>query len=194
MRKEKLFFTVGLLLFLTLSGCTVRSYKQTRDRVDQDLNSGNRGYLEGESSGEKVERKSTRTTRVVEVELGGKSIKFEKGAQDVTPKEKTDFVEQAYKAEDEVVVIKGKEDYLSESIPAEEAKVKGSSDVSFEKYTIQKNDTLQKISQRFYGTTKKWMKIYEANQGVLTSPDKLIVGQVINIPLEQSAEAGESLK
>ncbi|MBU0709935.1 MAG: hypothetical protein KJ793_04380, partial [Candidatus Omnitrophica bacterium] len=61
MGRGKLLLTLGLLLFLILSGCTVRSYKQTRDRIDQDLDSGNRGYLEGEVSGEEVERKSTRT-------------------------------------------------------------------------------------------------------------------------------------
>ncbi|MFH1354726.1 MAG: LysM peptidoglycan-binding domain-containing protein [Candidatus Omnitrophota bacterium] len=194
MLRRKLFVTLGLLLLFMLSGCTVRSYKQTRDRIDQDLELGNRGYLEGEAPDNDVARKSTRTTRVVEFELGGKSVKFEKGTQDVMPKEKTDFVSQAYKAEDEMIVIKGKENYLSEEIPAQEVKVKGSSDVYSEKYTIQKNDTLQKISQKFYGTSKKWMKIYEANQGVLSSPDKLSVGQVINIPLEQSAQAGESLK
>ena len=34
-------------------------------------------------------------------------------------------------------------------------------------YTIKKGDTLCKISKRFYGTTKKWKKIYKKNKKVL---------------------------
>lgn len=49
-------------------------------------------------------------------------------------------------------------------------------------YTVKKGDTLQKISQRFYGTTKKWRQIYEANRGVLKDPDKLTVGTKLTIP------------
>src|SRR5512139_2133187 len=33
---------------------------------------------------------------------------------------------------------------------------------SGQNYTVKKGDTLQEISQKFYGTTKKWRKIYEA--------------------------------
>jgi nucleoid-associated protein YgaU len=54
--------------------------------------------------------------------------------------------------------------------------------LSFEKYTVAKNDTLQKISNKFYGTTKRWTKIYDANKDVLRGPDKLYPGQVLNIP------------
>jgi len=49
-------------------------------------------------------------------------------------------------------------------------------------YTVKKGDTLQKISQKFYGTTKKWRQIYEANRKVLKDPDKLTVGTKLTIP------------
>jgi nucleoid-associated protein YgaU len=49
-------------------------------------------------------------------------------------------------------------------------------------YTVQRGDTLQKISQKFYGTTTNWRKIYEANRGTLSHPDKLSVGQRLAIP------------
>ncbi|MBU1090674.1 MAG: LysM peptidoglycan-binding domain-containing protein [Candidatus Omnitrophica bacterium] len=194
MGRGKLLLTLGLLLFLILSGCTVRSYKQTRDRIDQDLDSGNRGYLEGEVSGEEVERKSTRTTQVVEVELGGKSIKLEKAAQDVEVKEEAEAVEEAFKDEDVDTGLWGNQGYKPESVSSEEVKAEESAEVYFQDYTVGENDTLQKISQRFYGTTRQWMKIYEANQGVLSSPDKLSLGQVIKIPLKRSTGAGESFK
>ncbi|MBM3255022.1 MAG: LysM peptidoglycan-binding domain-containing protein [Candidatus Omnitrophica bacterium] len=72
-----------------------------------------------------------------------------------------------------------------------------------EKYTVGKNDTLQKISNRFYGTTKKWLKIYEANKAVLKGPDKIYPGQVLSIPIDSKTsarktealeETGENLK
>jgi nucleoid-associated protein YgaU len=53
---------------------------------------------------------------------------------------------------------------------------------TFESYTVEKNDTLQKISNKFYGTTRNWPKIYEANKDVLRSPDKLYSGQTLKIP------------
>ncbi|MCM8781059.1 MAG: LysM peptidoglycan-binding domain-containing protein, partial [Candidatus Omnitrophica bacterium] len=61
------------------------------------------------------------------------------------------------------------------------------SKAKFERYTVQPQDTLQKISQKFYGTTKKWNKIYEANKDTLKSPDKIYPGQILEIPLEESS-------
>ena len=49
-------------------------------------------------------------------------------------------------------------------------------------YVIKKGDTLQEISQQFYGTTKKWKKIATANKGVIKDPNKLPVGAKIEIP------------
>jgi len=81
--------------------------------------------------------------------------------------------------------IWGNQGYIKETkIPQVEAMSKETPSVSMEKYTVQKGDTLQKISQKFFGTTKKWYKIYEANRDVLKSPDKIYPGQVINIPVE----------
>ena len=50
-------------------------------------------------------------------------------------------------------------------------------------YVVQKGDTLQKISQKFYGTTKKWRRIYRANQDALPKgPDELPAGTKLTIP------------
>jgi len=50
-------------------------------------------------------------------------------------------------------------------------------------YVVRKGDTLQKISRKFYGTTRKWRRLYEANRDVLTQgPDKLQVGMRLVIP------------
>ncbi len=49
-------------------------------------------------------------------------------------------------------------------------------------YVIQKGDTLSKISQKFYGTTKKWKSIYEANRDRINNINNLKVGTQIVIP------------
>lgn len=47
-------------------------------------------------------------------------------------------------------------------------------------YVVKKGDTLQEISQQFYGTTKNWRKIADANK--LKDPNKLTVGTKLVIP------------
>lgn len=49
-------------------------------------------------------------------------------------------------------------------------------------YVIQKGDTLSKISQKFYGTTKKWKGIYDANRDKIQNINNLKVGSQIVIP------------
>ena len=159
MNRFKLAGICVLTSTLALSGCVARTYNLTRDRVDQELSStsGNRGYLMGRAP-EPQERKTTRTTRVFEVELG----KANKTSCPATTPLFTDSAKE--------------EPQMVQETQAEEL------NPSFERYTVVKNDTLQKISEKFYGTTKRWMKLYEANKDVLRGPDKLYVGQVLNIP------------
>jgi len=150
---------------LALSGCIARTYDLTRDRVDQDLSPsvGNRGYIMGKAPENTTERKATRTTRVFELELGP-SNKTKASCPAITPL-------NAVNPEESQTV----QETQSEAQSPE-------ANLSFEKYTVAKNDTLQKISQKFYGTTKRWMKIYEANKDVLHGPNKLYPGQVLSIP------------
>lgn len=188
MKRNYLFYLLGLVCVFILSGCVVRTYPLTKDRVDQDLAGGNRGYLKGQSSSDEVkERKSTRTTQAIEIELHS-PIKFEK-----SPK---------IKAQDDTAVLKteveGNRGYITRSITPEIAESSQDAGMSFEKYTVQKNDTLQKISKKFYGTTKKWTKIYDANKETMKGPNKIYPGQVINIPsspeLKGVEEPKENLK
>lgn len=163
---------------LALSGCVTRTYNLTRDRVDQDLTqaSGNRGYLMGNAP-EPKDRAATRTVRVFEIEFG-KGNKSDVKCPATTP--------LAIASTDEPVMIQ--EEGLSSEIVSQ----------NFETYTVAKNDTLQKISKKFYGTTKRWMKLYEANKDTLGGPDKLYPGQTLRIPsaggLKVEAESTENLK
>ncbi len=49
-------------------------------------------------------------------------------------------------------------------------------------YTVQPGDTLGKISIRFYGTSRRYMDIYNANRDVLSTPGSLKVGQRLRVP------------
>lgn len=49
-------------------------------------------------------------------------------------------------------------------------------------YTVKAGDSLSKISQQFYGSASKYMKIFEANRDQLSDPDKIRAGQTLKIP------------
>lgn len=49
-------------------------------------------------------------------------------------------------------------------------------------YIVQPGDTLSKISIKFYGSSRRYMEIYDANRDVLNSPTSVRVGQVLRIP------------
>jgi nucleoid-associated protein YgaU len=43
-------------------------------------------------------------------------------------------------------------------------------------------DTLTKISLEYYGTTRKWITIYQANRDQLPNESTLSIGTVLRIP------------
>jgi nucleoid-associated protein YgaU len=49
-------------------------------------------------------------------------------------------------------------------------------------YTVQKGDTLSKISKQFYGDANAYRKIFDANRDQLKDPDKIQPGQILRIP------------
>lgn len=51
-------------------------------------------------------------------------------------------------------------------------------------YEIQSGDTLGAIAKRYYGKASAYMRIFEANRGVIDDPDKIYPGQKIRIPLD----------
>lgn len=166
---------VGVLMAaLVLSGCTVRTYPLVRDRVDQDLSSsaGNKGCLMGQCPSEEKDRKTTRSTQVLEIEFGEKAKAAQKTG--VAPEQAYQPENAPYIPEPAVLTQEAEETVVYEPAPS----------CAMEKYTVQKYDTLQKISQKFYGTTKKWRKIFDANKDLLKTPDRIRPGQVLNIPVE----------
>ena len=188
MRGKNLFCFLGLAAVFGLSGCVVRTYQVTRERVDQEI-TGNQGYIMGRApEGEVKERKPTRTTKVVEIELRS-PIKFEK-----MPGAKQPQAQAAPTEGTQEELNEGNRGYIVERIISETSDTEAPSAGSFVKYTVQKGDTLQKISQKTFGTTKKWTKIYDANKDVLKGPNQIYPGQVIKIPVDSLKEAPQNLK
>ncbi len=50
-------------------------------------------------------------------------------------------------------------------------------------YTVQPGDSLSKIAKELYGDAMKYPVIFEANQPMLSDPDKIYPGQVLRIPV-----------
>lgn len=178
MRVKGVFFClVSFFLVSFLAGCKtgtspiqMRTYTVEEPRVDQNLDEGNRGYLMGKPKDTEKDknRKLTRTKYVAEIEFGsdvkdevGNDVAREDVAVEIAQEPENDFLIEETVVEEKSVVVK---------------------DVKTDKYTVGKNDTLQKISMKFYGTTKKWKKIYDANADKMKSPDRIYKGQVLDIP------------
>jgi len=49
-------------------------------------------------------------------------------------------------------------------------------------HVVQKGDTLSKIAEEYYGDKMLYPQIFEANQDILTDPDKIRPGQRLLIP------------
>ena len=155
-----------LLSVIFLVGCmTVRTYEIEKPRIDTEVN-GNQGVLFGDAEVESKESKlgPNRKVSVVEVEFGSFKSKAQK--DDALYQETTDA-----EVDVEVVTL----DQLDESDTA-------STDETYTLYKVKKNDTLQKISHKFYGTTRKWNFIYDVNKDVLKSPNKVYPGVKLKIP------------
>lgn len=165
-----------------LGGCLVRTYTVEKQRVDMRLE-GNQGYLSGTPAAP-ADKKDTRLGKtrkmsVVEIEFGHHL------PQDSVEKKPVRKVETAKFNPQDFYQNEGKEeerDTLTQIEP-----INADTDISkkteqYQWYTILKNDTLQKISYKFYKTTKKWLIIYEQNKDILGAPDKIYPGRKIRIP------------
>jgi LysM repeat protein len=171
MKNKNIFLFLILLMFVLVlsSGCThVRTYTVEKERVDQDLTQGNAGYLSGTSKPSQCtsERRLTRKTYVAEVEVGGP-----------VQKKKT-VIKEVKRVVEEAPEVENVEPVVSQAVLEANAVLKVTT------YTVERNDTLQKISQKVYGTMNKWKVIFDANKDKLKTPDRIYAGQVLNIPQE----------
>ncbi|HIE36485.1 MAG TPA: LysM peptidoglycan-binding domain-containing protein [Candidatus Omnitrophica bacterium] len=182
---RRLWLGIGIIF---LGGCLVRTYTLEKSRVDTDIG-GNRGYLIGSpKEKEKTKKKlsETRKITVIEIEFGPhrtKEIRHkEKEREEVEKEEISERVFSEEEKPEEELVKNTEEKKEVFSIPQIEVEPK------FHLYVIQENDTLEKISYKFYGTVRKWRLIYEANKDVLKRSDRIYPGIEIKIPILEKEE------
>jgi nucleoid-associated protein YgaU len=109
---------------------------------------------------------------VLEVELGAPWSKAKK----TTKSETKAISEKEFISEP---TINEEEDFL-----VEETEIIPEKETLYTSYEVQKDDTLQKISKKFYGTYKKWKKIYDANLDIIKDPNRIKPGMTIKVPQE----------
>jgi len=178
-------FGVAFLIGCASSDVETRRYVEIRDRVDQNMEGGNAGFLSGTPQPEdRSEFKKTRKIYVLEVSQGD-PVDDTVIAESV-PEETYGFVEEPASYQTDNLIEVSRDAVFSpmrdDSPDIEEAEMPTTP--STVEYTVQKDDTLQKISKKFYDSFSKWPKIYEANKSVIDNPDRIKPGIVIQIPME----------
>ena len=183
-------------LFLALAavsaaGCGLKAqtYVMTKERVDiEKPANANVGYLAGSGTYQEPEKK-TRKVYVLEVSKpasgADKMVKEEASknviekAIDAIPPSSAAAPAADQSAGPGAVKVPVIEDV--ESAPAsggKDAVAPGPSTA----YTVQKDDTLQKIAKKVYGSYSKWVRIYDANKDKLKNPNFVKPGTVLTIP------------
>ncbi|NLE65462.1 MAG: LysM peptidoglycan-binding domain-containing protein [Elusimicrobia bacterium] len=174
--RQHIFFGTILIGILALSGCVqTRAYLEDRERVDQDL-PGMRGF----AAEEQAPRKKTRKVIVLEV-----SEKTRAGAGTSLPGRTLVQTVPASDGEEIRTPTGTLPGFSGEALlpPASALPVQ---------YKVEKDDTLQKIAKKFYGSYSRWTVIYDANRDVIKDPNFLKPGTVLTIrPLEVKAPAAE---
>ena len=181
-----------VLAFVALfAGCGVKAqtYVMTKPRVGIENKGGNVGYLAGQGKYQEPEKK-TRKVYVLEVSKPAPEGSAKKGVPAVQaavaqpPQAQEEGTEpsahQGIESARRKIVIPPIEDvpFAEEGSPAAAA----SGPTEAVSYTVQKDDTLQKVAKKFYNSYGKWVKIYDANKAKIKNPNILRPGTVLTIP------------
>ena len=197
---------VLLSVCIGMTGCIKRVAVESveKERVDIDQASGNRGFIAGNPppqeqgiSGEAKKRKVYQLKIQMPPYANWKNFRFEPtedkeiwgnrgyiyGGPNAV--KQAPQVQEPESKEQESIVLPEEENAVPEQKMSETMSQPAPAPaVSFKLYEVKKGDTLQKISDKVYGTTKKWKKIYDYNSDVLKNPNKIYPGQKIKIPQE----------
>ncbi len=171
--KKVLILAVVLFTALTLAGC-VSVNKVVRERVDQET-SGNKGYLQGVSSGEEMTSKA-RTREYVDVRVEIPTVQELKNAFS-GKKGKNEAAKGNIESAPESYEEESYQEPTEEYAPQEETASAGAVI-----YKVKEGDSLEKIAKQFYGKKSKWTLIYDANKAKIKNPDKIRPGTELVIP------------
>ncbi len=204
----KLFY--AFIFYFVLSGCAtskinipkyeVKAYLQDKPRVDQEI-TGNAGYLAGKPKKKvHINKRSTRKVFVVEVTekdsippyvIDMDVARKKSHSSVVGSKEKVKYKRE--KKQTKVIPVYPSKIQIPSFDDIEETKttekVKGGSLCAKSRgkvvnYKVEKDDTLQKISKKFYGSYSKWPRIYKVNKSQIKDPNFLKPGIILKIPMD----------
>jgi len=193
-----------VLVALLGAGCGIeaRTYVITKPRVGLDNTSGNGGCVMGKCPPPPAPTETTRKIYVLELTRPVPESEVQKieetAVNAITEGTPTDTDTSTPAAENApavdnsqpaapVVPVVGEMPgtIASESTPAAATDNTAISAQGGGTYTVQKDDTLQKISKKVYGTYAKWYRIYKANKDKINNPNVLQPGVVLTIPSEK---------
>ncbi|MFH1063258.1 MAG: LysM peptidoglycan-binding domain-containing protein [Candidatus Omnitrophota bacterium] len=202
MKKMLPLIVIICVLSLNVSGCVKRFSMTTIDqeRVDQEI-SGNKGFISGAIPPEDQPKERVTTRKVYQVtmevppypewknfkntmtpdkEIWGNRGYIYGGPDSVNQKQ----VSSAPETEQQSIVLPDENSYKVTEESEEEVSMPKpvKKQAAFSMYKVKQGDTLQKVSQNVYGSTKHWKKIYDFNQDALKNPNKIYPGQMLKIP------------
>lgn len=180
--KKFVWAVICAFICIQLAGCSglgVRTSTLRKPRVDQEV-SGNRGFISGEPTVAAKEPAFTER-KVYQVEVELPQWKQKERTQDKALWGNRGYIFGGAEEKERPVVEKSPVSKVRERI-SQILEARPGKRTKMRTYKVRKGDTLQKISRRFYGTTKKWTLLYKANKDELKSPDSVYPGQVLVIP------------
>lgn len=187
---------LGMMVVVALAaGCGLKAqtYVMTKPRVGIEKGSGNAGYITGTPVYVEPVKK-TRQVYVLEItkaipESEAKKIEEETATTTQTAVEIPAAPTPAPPApapsehgSNKIVIPKIDDEPAPAPavVPAEKKAPVGPTEAIT--YTVQKDDTLQKIAKKYYGTYSAWLKIYNANKEKIKNPNVVRPGTVLTLP------------
>ena len=156
---KRLFYLLPLLLILTVSGCVKsRVYLMEKERVDQDI--------PGVPAPAVPKTRQVFVLEIVEKDKGQTVSTVTSATQDPVAHESLSTLPK--KADVPVVPAAESGEVAAVSVPLE--------------YKVEKDDTLQKISKKVYGSFGQWTRIYDENKKIIKDPNILKPGTILSIP------------
>ena len=173
---ERILLSIVCMAGLALSGCGYKAhaYITRRERVDQGRPQ-TFNFNPTATQPPVIEPETPKTRQVIVVEMiktaKDKNSSSHSSAQDVIPTSS-----EALGPSSTQSIPPVKENIRKINTPPDFSIQEGQS------YTVQKDDTLQKIAKKVYGNYGQWTKIYEANRGQIKDPNFLKAGMILTLP------------
>jgi nucleoid-associated protein YgaU len=190
---------IALVVFAAGCGLETRTYVITKDRVGLDQGNGNGGCVMGKCPPPPAPAETTRKVYVLEItkpvpesqvrkieETAVNAIVDTSASPDAAAVESAPAAsgnpQSAVSSQAVVPVVGELPGTATTAEPSTPPAVQNAGSVQAGTYTVQKDDTLQKISKKVFGTYSKWYKIYQANKDKIKNPNFVKPGTVLTIP------------